>query len=342
MLSLAKWAGLFALARRLTSGQLRILCYHGLSLEDEHRFRPRLFIRPDLLRHRLRTLRSHRFPVLSLDRALERLAEGNLPPCATVVTFDDGFFSNFSPGLGILQEFDIPATVYVTTYYVAKGRPVFRLVVQYLFWKTRQVALDLTGLGLGRQGIVTLGDNAAKDAVMWEIIHEAEAHFDEDRRSALSKELARRLDVACDRLLASRSLNLMTSDEIRSMAESGIDIQLHTHRHRFPIDRGIIEREIGDNRACLEGLLGHPRSHLCYPSGQWSREQWPWLEAVHIRSGVTCDPGLNDADTPRLGLRRFLDADDLSQIEFESEIYGLSEILRRFRSRLRELITSRH
>src|SRR4051794_22157322 len=95
----AKRAGLFVLARRLTSGQLRILCYHGLSLEDEHRFRPGLFIRPELLRQRLRTLRQRRFPVIGLDCALQRLAEGDLPPCATVVTFDDGFSSNFSQAL---------------------------------------------------------------------------------------------------------------------------------------------------------------------------------------------------------------------------------------------------
>jgi peptidoglycan/xylan/chitin deacetylase (PgdA/CDA1 family) len=334
----AKWTGIFALARRLTSGQLRILCYHGLSLGDEHRFRPGLFMRPEVLRRRLRVLRSRGFPVLSLDCALERMEARQLPPCATVVTFDDGFFSNLSPGLAILKEFDIPATIYVTTYYAAKGQPVFRLVVQYLFWKTRRTEFDLTGLGLGREGAIALGDSPSRDAVMWEIIHTAESGFDEDQRQALTMELAERLDVPIAPLAASRSLHLMTPDEIREIAGSGVDIQLHTHRHRLPCDREVTEREIRDNRAVLEGILGGPRTHLCYPSGEWSREQWPWLEAVSIRSGVTCDPGLNDADTPRLGLSRFLDADNLSQIEFESEIYGLSEILRRFRSRLRRLI----
>lgn len=35
-----KALGLFALSRRLTKHKLRILCYHGISVADEHLFRP--------------------------------------------------------------------------------------------------------------------------------------------------------------------------------------------------------------------------------------------------------------------------------------------------------------
>src|SRR5262245_24220741 len=149
VLYIAKFSGLFYLARTITAKQLRILCYHGLSLHDEHRFQPRLFMRPEQFRRRMKSLRDHGFPVLSLDEALESLWRGDLPRNATVITFDDGFFSNYSRGLYILREFDLPATIYVTTYYAVKERPVFRLVVRYLFWKTDRRTLELESLGLG-------------------------------------------------------------------------------------------------------------------------------------------------------------------------------------------------
>src|SRR3546814_6652492 len=44
ILRVAKLTGLFALARLLTAGDLRILCYHGTALRAEHHFRQGLFM----------------------------------------------------------------------------------------------------------------------------------------------------------------------------------------------------------------------------------------------------------------------------------------------------------
>lgn len=44
-LTSAKYVGLFALARILTSCKLRILCYHRTALRDEERYKPTLFLR---------------------------------------------------------------------------------------------------------------------------------------------------------------------------------------------------------------------------------------------------------------------------------------------------------
>jgi peptidoglycan/xylan/chitin deacetylase (PgdA/CDA1 family) len=330
ILYVAKYAGLFRLARRYSAKKLRILCYHGLSLGDEHRFKPGVFMRPKVLRQRLKTLRDRGFPVVSLEEGLEGLARGDLPPSATVVTFDDGFYSNYAQGLPILRQFGIPATIYMTTYYVEKDRPIFRLVIQYIFWKTQETSVDLSGLGLPREGIVDFAqDDAKKDELVWQIINHAESRLDEEERSTLVRELAARLGISHEELTRQRSLSLMTTDEIRETAEAGVSVQLHTHRHRFPLDEDAVRREIEDNRTFLESVLGFPAEHFCYPSGIWSERHWPWLEAKGIRSAVTCEPGMNDAATPRLGLRRILDADTFSQVEFEAQIYGFSEILRR-------------
>ena len=120
----------------------------------------------------------------------------------------------------------------------------------------------------------------------------------------------------------------MMPEEIRSLARLGLDIQLHTHRHQLPCDEGQVRREIGDNRSVLEPIVGRPCDYLCYPSGVFTAEQWPWLEACGIKSATTCEVGLNDARTPCYGLRRFLDAETVRAIEFEAEISGFAELLR--------------
>ena len=93
ILTVAKSAGFFHLARWMTGEALRILCFHGFAFRDEARFRPKLFMNRATFEQRLAILARHRFPVLKLDDALRRLAEGRLPPGATVITIDDGIYT---------------------------------------------------------------------------------------------------------------------------------------------------------------------------------------------------------------------------------------------------------
>lgn len=340
-LYLSRSVGLFALARLWTRRSLRILCFHGGSVLDEYLFRPGLFMREETIRQRLETLARLRYPVLDLASALQALAANRLPACGTVITIDDGFYSTFTQAGKLLQEFHFPATIYVTTYYAVKQNPIFRLVVSYMFWKTRLTSLDGTGLPLDRPGPYVLTDQAQKDRVCWEIIDYAERKLDENGREELASELGKRLGVDYQAIVASRAFHIMTEHEIRTLAETGIDIQLHTHRHRHLAAPEEVDREVPDNRTYLADWVKRPLQQLCYPSGVWSEELWPALARLGIVSATTCDPGLNDADTHPLGLRRFLDAEDISRIEFEAELSGFADLLRRIRSRLAGLMRSR-
>ncbi|MGH7277227.1 MAG: polysaccharide deacetylase family protein, partial [Candidatus Rokuibacteriota bacterium] len=310
---------------------LRILCYHGVALGDEAAFRPQLFITPARLQQRLASLARHRFPVVSLDQALDGLDGGTLPAAATVITIDDGFHGAQRLGMGLLREFGFPATVYLTSYYCLNERPIFGLVVAYAFWKTRRTELDFTGLGLPRSGVVSLADDEERDRAMADIISWGETRCDEAGRGALALATCERLGVDYAALEGARILSLVTPSEIREMALAGIDLQLHTHRHRLPFEPALASREIADNREALTPFVIKPLVHFCYPSGLRSPAHEPALRGAGIRSATTCEPGLNYPATPRLALRRFLDGEHISQIEFEAEAFGFAELLRRGR-----------
>jgi hypothetical protein len=78
--------------------------------------------------------------------------------------------------------------------------------------------------------------------------------------------------------------------------------------------------------------------HFCYPRGWYDEFQIPWLEAEGIKSAATTDSGLNYAGANPFTLKRFLDSDEFSQIEFEAEPSGFSEVLRRGRARVQALL----
>src|SRR3979411_2188291 len=95
-LYLMKFLGLFRLARHVTRDGLRIICYHGFAVAEEYKYRSTLFIRKELFRRRMKYLRRTDYPILPLSGAIEALSAHRLPPCATVVTMDDGWRGVYS------------------------------------------------------------------------------------------------------------------------------------------------------------------------------------------------------------------------------------------------------
>jgi peptidoglycan/xylan/chitin deacetylase (PgdA/CDA1 family) len=337
LLLVSKCLGLFHAARYLTRGGVRILCYHGFSLDGESAFRPKLFIEPTTFYKRLTFLSEEHFSVIELNRAVDGLAQSNLPAGAVVVTIDDGFYSFYRLAFPMLRKFGFPATLYVTSYYSLKGNPVFRLAVQYMFWKTREQRLDCVGLG-PRWSDASIRTDSEKQNIMWDIIDYGEKNCDEPGRSRLAELLGKRLRVDYRAVESSRCLNLVSASEIRDMVSGGISIQLHSHRHHLPLDKAAAFREICDNKDYLEHLVSEPLRHFCYPSGEWSEVQLPWLEGMGIKSATTCDPGLNFPGGATFTLKRFLDGENVSQLEFEAEMFGYTELLRSGRKAISRLV----
>jgi hypothetical protein len=62
--------------------RLLILCYHGISLRDEHAWEQSMYVTAGHFRQRLEALRGARAEILPLDEGLSRLRAGSLPPRA--------------------------------------------------------------------------------------------------------------------------------------------------------------------------------------------------------------------------------------------------------------------
>ena len=326
-LKIIKLLGLFHIARYVTRDGLRIICYHGFAVAEEYRYRGRLFIRKELFQRRIEYLQRGHYPILPLSEAMEALAKGRLPPCATVITMDDGWRGVYSEALPMIRDLRIPVTVYVASYYVEHPMPVYSDTLAYLFWRTKLPRVDLPR-GLGTFG---LGTEAAKAEAVAEEFGSSLPPAD---RLEFLKEMADALDVPFDEIEKQQLFRVLDEQQIRHLADAGVDIQLHSHRHQWPLDdRATVEWEILENRKFLERIVSHPLEHFCYPSGVYSLHQAEWLEALGVSSATTIEPGLNYADTSRFALRRLLDGGPVSDIEFEAEVTGFMEIVRAVRER---------
>ena len=117
--------------------RLLILCYHSISIDDEHEWSGTYSMSPDVLESRLRMLRDGGYNVLPLDEAIRRLYERTLPPRSVVLTFDDGMYDFHARARPLLQQYGFPATVYLTTFYSEYRKPIFGLFCSYVLWRAR-------------------------------------------------------------------------------------------------------------------------------------------------------------------------------------------------------------
>ena len=138
---------------------------------------------------------------------------------------------------------------------------------------------------------------------------------------------AQRLGVDYPEMLANRFLHLMTADEVSALPRDLIDVQLHTHRHRVPNDRGLFEREIVDNRAAIREMTNAIATHFCYPSGVTNAAFPGWLRELGVASATTCFPGIASSASDPFMLPRLIDTTYASDIEFESWLSGASAFL---------------
>lgn len=307
--------------------KLLILTYHGISLEDEHLWDSSLFMPPDFLRRRFELIKKHDCTVLPLNVALKKLYSKTLPKKAVVITFDDGNYDFYQQAFPIIKEFNFPTTLYMTTFYSQYNKPVFTVAAGYLLWKGKSKILDCHSvLGINEQINLATEDNRER-AYALIFAHVSENKFSAEQKDCLLERICANLQLDYREFCRKRIMQLMNKDEVANIASAGIDVQLHTHRHRAPLEEQLFRREIQDNRQVIDGATGKRANHFCYPSGEYNPRFFAWMKAENVISATTCETALSTAGTNPFLLPRLFDTCSLSEVEFEGWLTGISQFL---------------
>ena len=299
VLNAARATGLAEVARAATGSSLRILGYHGLWLTPGYRFGDCLFIQPEQFEARMARLKRSGLPVLPLGDAVAGVMQGDLPKAAVVITIDDGWSSTFSHMLPVLEAYDLPATLYATTWYSQHDLPVVNVAVDYLVSAS------------GRPDIHRAREIGAIEALPV------------GERLAALRAFGARLGVA-ETWLELRQFHNMTAAELAGARARGLDIQLHTHRHIDVTTRiDDLADEIADNRAFLRSVLGDvPLDHFCFPGGGNHPSAAQLLASAGIRSATLVEEGLNPPGTSPYQLKRLLDGRQVGDATFDAYLAG--------------------
>lgn len=228
--------------------------------------------------------------LIGMDALLAGLDGAQLPPNPIMITFDDGYRSCRDVALPILQELGAPATFFIATEFAAGGK---------LYW-WEQIAAVLheargrtATLGYPRPLRVAASDPGAR-RVLDDIVKNTHG-LDVER---FLRELRTALDVAWSPEIEARLAAplIMRWDDIRALADAGMDVESHTRTHRVleTLEHRELHDELVGSRREIEARLGRPVRAIAYPVGRCPPVQIRRaVAAAGYRVGLTNAGGVN-------------------------------------------------
>lgn len=294
-------------------GALVVLTYHRILPLGDPRTeleQPGMVVSPETLRMHLQVLKRRLEPVRLLEW-IERDREGSIPARnAFAVTFDDGWRDNHEFAFDVLEEEQVPATLFLVSDLVGTSRS---------FWPER-LAHVLT-LANTREAWTS-----AEFAWIKELGFDATATKDRERLDAVivaakrypDAELHQHIDRMFERIglfESKQGRDLLDWSQVRSMVISGlIDIGSHSRHHTRMVpglDSAVLEDEIEQSKGVLEGQSGCRVEIFCYPNG----DRTPEAEALvrqHYQAACTTTSGWNASGCDPYALRRISVHEDIS------------------------------
>lgn len=197
---------------------------------------------------------------ITLDQALARMESSATTGRRFVaLTFDDGYADNLSNALPILERYQVPFTVYVTTELVTRQAFFWWRGLQCLFHDHSEVAIE----ALGRQySCSSLNEKFAayREVKRW-------VAQDVTGRAPLLKETFTKYNISLIDLL---DRDALAAEQVQTLASHPlVTIGGHTmsHPELAKLTEAEARREVLENRVFLEGLIDKPVSHFAYPFG---------------------------------------------------------------------------
>ena len=230
------------------------------------------------------------YDVIDIDSFYSHIKDSNadfLGKSAVLLTFDDGYSDFKTTVLPVLEEFNVPAIVYVSPGFWDKRARLWWYELEDIVWQAaRDNTLYFTWQGSDYNiRLVTDKDRVScyymLHGMMMAMGHSMQAEF---------------LDMLWDVSEASSHApyaQMLSQDDIKWLSSHRlITIGAHTYSHSvLPVlSRQDAIDEVIKGKKILEDVTDRPIDHFAYPYGAASRREYDLIRELGFKTAVTMNP----------------------------------------------------
>lgn len=255
---------------------------------------------------------------MTLQELIQAHDEGRVPEHAVVITFDDGYRDFAELAFPIMQELDIPVTLFVTTGFVSGELWLWPDQLRYALSKTEVCKIELVGL----QGELEIQKQPVR---CWHRIADYCMTLPNNEKLRLIDELYSRLGIVKPRY-APDNYRALSWKQIRDMVGRGLEVGSHSYSHPIltHLDDDELDIELNSSKAHIERELGITAMAFCYPNGQpvdFDDRVQAAVRAAGYSYAITAYPGKKPL-SDRWALNRY--SVNNSFDIFERTVYGMT------------------
>lgn len=303
--ALRKWA------RR---GEAIILTYHRViekwdrTLDYSH---PGLVVTSGTFHRQLAFLKKH-FNIVPLSYFINRTSNTQHPKPLCAITFDDGWRDNYEIAFPILRKHDVPATIFLTTDFIGTDRAFWHTQLMYLLMHGDLSRLRLLGYVFQacpapvRHGLMRLAQMGQAPGAhdVDPLIEAVKTTCDETTTDQFIHDVGNALGLR--RHLFPDRRFFLDWDQVREMAEAGIEIGSHGCSHRILIHLKTedAEEELVRSKGKIERSIGQEVQHFAFPNGDANQNLMVLTGKAGYRTASLCVSGPDGGRLGPLTLRR--------------------------------------
>ena len=318
-----------------------VVTYHGVLPEGYKSIDPDLdgaMVSRETLRRQLRLLKSH-FQVISPGEFRSWCKNRDpLPPCAVLVTCDDGFLNTTTDMLPVLREEGVFCLFFVTGASCV-DEPTMLWHEELFLMVSRAGAEQASGL-LSPISLWSKSSSAEdRRSLWWSLVKSlsqyqptARAEFLERARIRLRLPSEWKAEFLAKAPLQRRFLSL-TNAQVGQLIEAGMTVGAHsmTHPALSQVPEPLAWKEIAEIRGALGRMSGSPAWALAYPFGnagcvsgrEIAMAERAGYECAFMNAGGTFSDTISLFAVPRVHITA-----TMSLAEFEAHISGFHDVLR--------------
>lgn len=241
----------------MNDNKLLIINYHNICSKDC--ILPGIDV--DVLNKQFKFISKY-MTVLPLKKAIQLAQQGQLPPKAVAITFDDGYKSHLTVAFPILKKYDLTATFFISSNHTS-SKLMWNDQLYLAIMRSEVEEIYADEFELGR---ITIKTKADKISAFNKLVQLFKYQTLTQRHQLL--------DRLCNKLKSSDKTYtddlMLDESEIKYLSDNGMTIGSHTLDH--PIlaleERNIALHQLSEDKARLEMITGKEIELFAFPNGK--------------------------------------------------------------------------